>query len=75
MYYRIIITYSEIFLNVDCFKARIFQNIFLCKDVHVFVKGMLSFWVYNVAVIRAGLNFTSFLYYRRYKESAATPIQ
>jgi hypothetical protein len=42
VYNRIIIIFSEIFLNVDCFKARMFQNIFLSKDVHVFVKGMSS---------------------------------
>jgi hypothetical protein len=75
VYNRIIVTFSEIFLNVDCFKARIFQNILICKDIHVFVKGMLSLWVYNVAVCRAGFSFTSFIYSRRYKESAATPAQ
>lgn len=60
---------------MDWFKAGIFQNIFLCKDVHVFVYSKLSLWVYNVAVIREGFNFTSFIYSRRYKESAATPVQ
>jgi len=71
----IIITFSEIFLIVDCLKVRIFQNISLCKDVHVSVKGMLSLWIYNVVVIRAGFYFTSFICSRRYKESAATPVQ
>lgn len=61
MYNRIITTFSEVFLNVDCFKARIFQSIALCKNVLVFVKGMLSEWVYNATVIRAELNFTSFI--------------
>jgi hypothetical protein len=53
----------------------IFQSIFLFKDVHVSVKGMLSLWMYDVAVIKAGLNFTSFIYCGRYKKSAATPVQ
>lgn len=75
MYNRMIITFSEIFLIVDWFKPGIFENIFLCKNAHVFVYGKLFLWVYNVAVIRAGLNFTSFITSRRYKESAATPVQ
>jgi hypothetical protein len=45
------------FLNVDCFKARIFQNRFVHNE------GILSLWVYNVTVIRAGLKFISnFIY-------------
>ena len=61
MYNRFIVTFSEIFPNVDCFKAKISENIFLCKDVQVSVKGMLSLWVYNVVVIRARFNSTSFI--------------
>jgi len=43
VYNRMIITFSEVFLNVDWFKAGIFQNIFLYKDVHAFVYGKLFF--------------------------------